>query len=132
MNHPLTEVASAASFADLGVPEDLIGVLDGVGITEPFPIQRLVIPDAIAGRDVLGQAQTGSGKTVAFGVPLVECSGKGAPGRPRSLVLVPTRELCVQVADEIAMLGSQAWGACAARIFTLRRIKEDKISTPLV
>ena len=106
MNHPVTEVAHASSFADLGVSDDLIGALNRVGITEPFPIQLLTIPDAIAGRDVCGQAQTGSGKTVAFGVPLIERTRKSEPGRPRALVLVPTRELCVQVAAEITEIAA--------------------------
>jgi superfamily II DNA/RNA helicase len=100
----LDTVAAPTSFADLGVPEDLIGALGAVGITTPFPIQVLTIPDAIAGRDVCGQAQTGSGKTIAFGIALIERTKESAPGRPRSLVLVPTRELCSQVTEELRML----------------------------
>lgn len=104
MMNTLDTVAAATSFTDLGVPDDLIGALGAAGITTPFPIQVLTIPDAIAGRDVCGQAQTGSGKTIAFGIPLIERTGESAPGRPRSLVLVPTRELCSQVTDELRML----------------------------
>ena len=87
------------TFAALGVPDDLVAVLDEQGIIEPFPVQALTIPDARAGRDVLGKAKTGSGKTLAFGLPMVERTARGTPGRPRSLVLVPTRELAVQVHD---------------------------------
>jgi superfamily II DNA/RNA helicase len=96
--------AAASSFSDLGVSVDLIDALAGAGITEPFPIQALAIPDGLAGRDVCGEAQTGSGKTIAFGIPLVERTTRSAPGRPGSLVLVPTRELCSQVADELRIL----------------------------
>jgi superfamily II DNA/RNA helicase len=92
------------SFAALGVPDDLIAVLDERGITEPFPIQALTIPDGLAGRDVCGKARTGSGKTLAFGIPIIERVGSAEPKRPRALVLVPTRELALQVHDELAPL----------------------------
>jgi superfamily II DNA/RNA helicase len=87
------------TFAALGVPEDLVAVLTGQGITEPFPVQAMTIPDARAGHDVLGKAKTGSGKTLAFGLPLVERTAAAAMRHPRSLVLVPTRELALQVAE---------------------------------
>jgi superfamily II DNA/RNA helicase len=87
------------TFAALGVPEDLVAVLTGQGITEPFPVQAMTIPDARAGRDVLGKAKTGSGKTLAFGLPLVERTAAAEMRRPRSLVLVPTRELALQVSE---------------------------------
>ncbi len=103
--NPVTEdVASATSFTDLGVSPDLIEVLHGQGITDPFPIQTMTIPDAMAGLDVCGKAQTGSGKTLAFGIPLIEKTKEAEPGRPRALVLVPTRELCTQVSKEITGL----------------------------
>jgi len=93
-----------ATFAALGVPADLAAELQRDGIVEPFPIQALTIPDALAGRDVCGRAKTGSGKTLAFGLPLIERTRPAEPGRPRSLVLVPTRELARQVNDVIAPL----------------------------
>ena len=93
-----------SSFADLGVSHDLVAALDRKGITDPFPIQRMTIPDALAGRDVCGKAQTGSGKTLAFGIPLIERTPPAAPHRPTALVLVPSRELCVQVARELTPL----------------------------
>ena len=93
-------------FALLGVADDLVAVLDGSGITEPFEIQETSIPDVLAGRDVCGRAKTGSGKTLAFGLPMVQRLGAAAPGRPRGLVLVPTRELAVQVTDVLRELGA--------------------------
>jgi superfamily II DNA/RNA helicase len=81
-------------------------VLTKRGITEPFPVQALTIPDALAGLDVCGKARTGSGKTLAFGLPLVLRTETSAPRRPQGLVLVPTRELAGQVADELAPLAA--------------------------
>ncbi|HMC38393.1 MAG TPA: DEAD/DEAH box helicase [Acidimicrobiales bacterium] len=101
------------SFAALGIDADLVGSLSDRGILEPFPIQNLTIPDALAGRDVCGKAKTGSGKTLAFGLPLLQRlrrplqEADGQPGRgraPRGLVLVPTRELARQVADVLQPL----------------------------
>src|SRR3990170_7615873 len=94
-----------STFAELGVPDDLVAVLTRAGITAPFPIQTAVVPDAIAGRDVCGRAPTGSGKTIAFGLPLIATVGKGRPARPRALVLAPTRELAEQIARELIPLG---------------------------
>lgn len=95
------------TFDALGVSTDLVEALARDGITTPFPIQALTIPDALAGRDVLGRARTGSGKTLAFGLPILERAGRADPGRPRALVLVPTRELANQVKDVLAPLGKQ-------------------------
>lgn len=95
---------TAVSFADLGVDPALVTALDRGGFTEPFPIQVATLPDAIAGRDVLGRGQTGSGKTLAFGLALVSRL-KGRPSKsrqPSGLILVPTRELAMQVNDAIA------------------------------
>ncbi|KAB1944133.1 DEAD/DEAH box helicase [Micromonospora sp. ALFpr18c] len=95
-------------FAALGLPEPLVRALARQGITTPFEIQRATVPDALAGRDVLGRGQTGSGKTLAFGLPLLArvAAGKPArPMRPRALVLVPTRELAMQVNDALLPLG---------------------------
>jgi superfamily II DNA/RNA helicase len=96
--------ATSTGFADLGVPSELTAVLAGLGITEPFPIQTATIPDALEGRDVLGRGRTGSGKTLGFGLPmLTRLSTKRGMG-VRGLVLVPTRELAMQVADVLAPL----------------------------
>jgi superfamily II DNA/RNA helicase len=91
---------TARSFRELGVSRAVIDALSKRGVLTPFPIQSLVMEDAIAGRDVLARSQTGSGKTLAFAIPIVE---RVAPGsaRPSALVLVPTRELAQQVADEL-------------------------------
>jgi len=95
-----------ATFAGLGLHADLVAALARQGITEPFPIQELTIADALAGRDVLGKAKTGSGKTLAFGLPMIERTEKAAPCRPRALVLVPTRELALQVSDALAPIAA--------------------------
>ena len=92
------------SFADLGVPANLVARLAARGITEAFPIQEVSIPDALAGRDVVGKAATGSGKTMAFGLPLLAHVTKARPRKPVGLVLVPTRELAAQVQKELANL----------------------------
>ncbi len=91
---------STESFADLGVSRAVVNSLTRAGITEPFAIQRVVIGDAIAGRDVIAKSPTGSGKTFAFGIPIVERITAEDP-RPAALVLAPTRELAVQIVDEI-------------------------------
>ncbi|MCB9483704.1 MAG: DEAD/DEAH box helicase [Dehalococcoidia bacterium] len=101
---PSSTADGDASFADLGVPADLLKVLEQSGISSPFPVQTLTIPDALAGRDVCGKAKTGSGKTLAFGIPLVHHTTTAKPRRPRSLVLVPTRELANQVAEALTPL----------------------------
>jgi ATP-dependent RNA helicase RhlE len=90
---------SNLSFSALGVSARLTEALAARGIQRPFRIQELVLPDALAGRDILAKAPTGSGKTLAFAVPLVERIARGAQ-TPAALVLVPTRELAVQVAEE--------------------------------
>jgi superfamily II DNA/RNA helicase len=87
------------TFASLGVPAEVTAALAAAGITSPFPIQAITLPDALAGRDVLGRGRTGSGKTLAFAIPLVAAlaGGHTMACRPRGLVLVPTRELANQV-----------------------------------
>ncbi|MEY2452683.1 MAG: hypothetical protein QOD92_2257 [Acidimicrobiaceae bacterium] len=95
------------TFESLGLSPDLVDALSAAGITHPFPIQSLTIPDALAGRDVCGKAKTGSGKTLAFGLPLLERTPKAEPRRPTALVLVPTRELAVQVHEVIEPLGKE-------------------------
>jgi len=94
------------TFEALGVSSDLATALADRGITEPFPIQGLTIADALAGRDVCGQAKTGSGKTLAFGLPLIQGLTQAKPGRPHGLVLVPTRELAQQVHEVLAPLAA--------------------------
>ena len=98
---------TTSTFADLGVEQDLIDVLEQRGIDSPFEIQELSIPDVLAGRDVCGKAKTGSGKTLAFGLPLIQILPAGRPGRPTGLALVPTRELAVQVCRELAPLAAR-------------------------
>jgi superfamily II DNA/RNA helicase len=87
------------TFGALGVPQPLAAALAERGITQPFPIQVAALPDALAGRDILGRGQTGSGKTLGFSIPLAAglAHGHTMAGRPRGLVLVPTRELASQV-----------------------------------
>ncbi|WP_083975669.1 DEAD/DEAH box helicase [Kitasatospora mediocidica] len=93
----------AATFAELEMPKALLSALTREGVTEPFPIQSATLPDAIAGRDVLGRGRTGSGKTLAFGLAvLARTNGRRADARkPLALVLVPTRELAQQVTDAL-------------------------------
>ena len=91
---------SQKSFRALGVSADVAQALAARDINTPFPIQELVIPDALTGADVLAKAPTGSGKTFAFGLPIVERADATAP-TPTALVLVPTRELASQVAEEL-------------------------------
>ena len=87
------------SFPDLGVSRPVVDALAKRGITDPFPIQALVLSDGMAGRDVLAKSRTGSGKTLAFALAVVERVRADAQA-PGALVLVPTRELAVQVAEE--------------------------------
>jgi superfamily II DNA/RNA helicase len=100
------EAVPEKTFEELGVDARLVALLASQGIMTPFPVQAITIPDGLAGRDVCGKAKTGSGKTLAFGLPLLMRAGKGAPCRPRGLVLVPTRELAIQVADVLTALAS--------------------------
>jgi superfamily II DNA/RNA helicase len=91
-------------FADLGVSEPIVAALADVGITRTFAIQEMTLPIALAGSDLIGQARTGTGKTLGFGVPLLQRIQLGG-GEPRALVVVPTRELCVQVARDLQAAG---------------------------
>ncbi|ACZ29331.1 DEAD/DEAH box helicase domain protein [Xylanimonas cellulosilytica DSM 15894] len=87
------------NFTDLGLPMPVVASLAERGITSPFPIQAASLPDSLAGKDVLGRGRTGSGKTVAFALPVVTrlAGGRRAPRRPRALILAPTRELALQI-----------------------------------
>jgi superfamily II DNA/RNA helicase len=102
--------APGSSFAELGIPTTLTGVLAARGVTTPRPIQARTLPDALAGRDVLGRAETGSGKTLAFGLPLLvrtaTASGSRRARQPRGLVVVPTRELADQIHTELLPLAT--------------------------
>jgi ATP-dependent RNA helicase RhlE len=88
-----------STFAELGVSSSVIEALDKTGITVPFEIQMLVLPDVMAGHDVLAKSKTGSGKTLGFAIPIVERLSENSP-TPAAVVLVPTRELAVQVAED--------------------------------
>jgi superfamily II DNA/RNA helicase len=101
----MSESFTELSFSGLGVSAEVEQSLAARGIAAPFRIQSLVIPDALAGRDILGQAPTGSGKTLAFGLPLVERVSPDTDALA-ALVLVPTRELALQVTEELTMLGA--------------------------
>ncbi len=109
-----------ASFRELGVPAPLVTVLDAAGKTDAFPIQELTLPESLAGRDVLGRGRTGSGKTIAFSVPMVArlaASGnRRVAGKPRGLVLAPTRELATQIAATMTPL-AEAMGLNVMTIF---------------
>ena len=120
------------TFDQLGVPELLVRVLRKDGKTSAFPIQRDTLPDALAGRDILGRGRTGSGKTLAFSIPLVArlaageggqarhgrggAAGSGSLPRPRGLVLAPTRELANQI-DEVLNPLAQAYGMRTCTVY---------------
>ncbi len=102
-------IATGSGFAALGLSPQLVSAVSALGYEEPTPIQREAIPPLLAGRDLLGQAATGTGKTAAFALPLLHrvAEGDAAPGRPKALVLVPTRELAMQVAQAIHRYGRE-------------------------
>lgn len=95
------------TFADIGVAEPIVESLARAGITHPFPIQKLTLPVALTGADIIGQAKTGTGKTLGFGIPVLQRLLSTEPtGAPQALVVVPTRELAMQVAGDLAVAGS--------------------------
>ena len=116
--HKAGHATPLLSFAELGLPAHLVKTLAESGVTSPFPIQAATIPDALAGRDILGRGRTGSGKTLGFSIPLVVALADGytSAGRPRGLVLVPTRELASQVHAVLTPL-ARAMGLKVATIF---------------
>ena len=93
------------SFADLGLSAPVLQALKDVGYEAPSPIQEQGIPPLLEGRDIIGQAQTGSGKTAAFGIPIIEYVDPEINGA-QALVLTPTRELCIQVTQAIRTYGA--------------------------
>ncbi|GAB2687313.1 DEAD/DEAH box helicase [Thalassiella azotivora] len=118
------EVPPERTFADYGVDARLVEALAKAGITHPFPIQAMTLPVALSGHDIIGQAKTGTGKTLGFGLPLLQrVAGPGedgwdaleAPGKPQALVVVPTRELAVQVAGDL----EQASALRSVRVLTV-------------
>jgi len=93
-------------FADLGVRPEIVEALADVGILRTFAIQEMTLPIALAGSDLIGQARTGTGKTLGFGVPLLQRIALGGT-TPQALVVVPTRELCVQVTRDLQAAGAK-------------------------
>ncbi|MEY9967673.1 superfamily II DNA/RNA helicase, partial [Streptacidiphilus sp. MAP12-16] len=129
------------TFGDLGLHQDIVRTLAKRGVTEPFPIQAATIPDALAGKDVLGRGRTGSGKTLSFGLPLLTRLGgnRSQAKRPRGLILVPTRELAMQVADALepygSVLGLRLKVVCGGtsmsnQIYALERGVDILVATP--
>ncbi|MGW5239591.1 DEAD/DEAH box helicase [Monashia sp. NPDC004114] len=104
------------SFADFDVHPDIVAALADAGITTPFPIQAMTLPVALSGHDIIGQAKTGTGKTLGFGVPMLNrivapgdegYAGLARPGKPQALAVAPTRELAVQVAGDLERAGKR-------------------------
>ncbi|RXZ46633.1 DEAD/DEAH box helicase [Agromyces fucosus] len=94
------------TFTDLGIASDIVDALAGKGIIDAFPIQEQTIPLALAGQDIIGQAKTGTGKTFGFGLPIIQRLGDDPEGGVKALVVVPTRELCVQVTEDLELATS--------------------------
>jgi superfamily II DNA/RNA helicase len=101
--------ASGKTFRDFGIAEPICAALEARGITTAFPIQELTLPIALEGHDLIGQARTGTGKTFAFGIPILERihEAERQPSAPRALIVVPTRELAIQVADDLRLAGAR-------------------------
>jgi superfamily II DNA/RNA helicase len=107
------------TFKDLGIDQDIYQALEGRGITSPFPIQEQAIPLALTGQDIIGQAKTGTGKTLGFGLPLIQSLGVDPEKGAKALVVVPTRELAIQVAEDLKL-------ACSNRSTTVAAIYGGK------
>ena len=110
------EAPPAPSFSDFPIHADIVAALAEHGITSPFPIQAMTLPVALSGHDIIGQAKTGTGKTLGFGIPILnrvtapsdpEFAGMTAPGKPQALAVAPTRELAVQVAGDLERAGKK-------------------------
>jgi superfamily II DNA/RNA helicase len=95
------------TFSDLGIEQDMVDALAEKGILEPFPIQSQTIPLGLSRQDIIGQAKTGTGKTFGFGLPLIQQLGPDPEPGVKALVVVPTRELCVQVAEDLELAASK-------------------------
>ena len=102
------------NFQELGIDQDIVDALTEKGITSPFPIQEQAIPVALTGQDIIGQAKTGTGKTFGFGLPLLQSLGQNPTPGAKALVVVPTRELAVQVADDLKLAASKRTTMVAA------------------
>ncbi|MFD7260736.1 DEAD/DEAH box helicase [Streptomyces sp. NPDC059874] len=129
------------TFADLGLPEGVVRKLAQNGVTTPFPIQAATIPDALAGKDILGRGRTGSGKTLSFGLPTLATLAGGftEKKKPRAIILTPTRELAMQVADALQpygdVLGLKMKVVCGGtsmsnQIYALERGVDVLVATP--
>ncbi|WP_306335490.1 DEAD/DEAH box helicase [Streptomyces sp. KL118A] len=130
------------TFADLGLPEGVVRKLAQNGVTTPFPIQAATIPDALAGKDILGRGRTGSGKTLSFGLPMLAtlaAEGRTEKKKPRGVILTPTRELAMQVADALQpygdVLGLKMKVVCGGtsmgnQIYALERGVDILVATP--
>ncbi|MFJ2162342.1 MULTISPECIES: DEAD/DEAH box helicase [unclassified Streptomyces] len=136
-----TEAAPEVTFASLGLPDGIVRKLAQNGVTAPFPIQAATIPDALAGKDILGRGRTGSGKTLSFGLPLLATlsGGRTEKKRPRGIILTPTRELAMQVADALQpygdVLGLKMKVVCGGtsmgnQIYALERGVDVLVATP--
>jgi len=101
-----TGTEDTVTFAALDIDQDIAEALAGKGITEPFPIQAQTIPLGLTGQDIIGQAKTGTGKTLGFGLPLIQRLGTDPAPGVKALVVVPTRELCIQVAEDLELAAS--------------------------
>ncbi|MER7808116.1 DEAD/DEAH box helicase [Streptomyces sp900116325] len=129
------------TFGDLGLPEGIVRKLAQNGVTAPFPIQAATIPDALAGKDILGRGRTGSGKTLSFGLPTLAtlAGGHTEKKKPRAVILTPTRELAMQVADALQpygdVLGLKMKVVCGGtsmgnQIYALERGVDVLVATP--
>ncbi|TXK19616.1 DEAD/DEAH box helicase [Homoserinibacter sp. GY 40078] len=94
------------TFRDLNIDDDIVAALEAKGIVDPFPIQTQTIPLGLAKQDIIGQAKTGTGKTFGFGLPVIQALGADPGPGVKALIVVPTRELCVQVAEDLELAAS--------------------------
>ncbi|MEW2161466.1 DEAD/DEAH box helicase [Streptomyces sp. NPDC007084] len=150
-NDTVTEIVEAVettesaapeiTFESLGLPEGVVRKLAQNGVTTPFPIQAATIPDALAGKDILGRGRTGSGKTLSFGLPTLAqlAGGHTEKKKPRAVILTPTRELAMQVADALQpygdVLGLKMKVVCGGtsmgnQIYALERGVDVLVATP--
>src|SRR3954470_10008210 len=114
-----------SAFRDLGLSPGIQQTLDELGYEEPTPIQAQAIPELLAGHDVIGQAQTGSGKTAAFGLPMLEYLDP-SDAETQAFVLTPTRELCIQVTQAMRAYAEHLEGVNVVAIFGGAPIREQQ------